>query len=121
MPTTNARDLGSELIEDHDRGLAFDLRSLLHRPSSVDRPSLDRPSLDRRRALKLFGGAALVAVAAACGSDDSSNAGDSSSSTSARPHVHSGRIFVDVFVGDDEHVRDPDERDPGRDRGTLPR
>ena len=87
MPTNNARDLGSELIEDHDRGLAFDLRSLLHRPSSIDRPSFDRPSFDRpsfdrRRALKLFGGAALVAVAAACGSDDSSNAGDSSSSTS---------------------------------------
>jgi protocatechuate 3,4-dioxygenase beta subunit len=67
-----------DAAEDHDRGLAFDLSTLVH----------------RRQALKFFGGAAVVAVAAACGSNNSSDstaasttlstaAGSSSSTTSS--------------------------------------
>jgi protocatechuate 3,4-dioxygenase beta subunit len=56
-----------DLIEDHDRGLAFDLETLL----------------TRRRALTLLGGAGFVAVATACGSSGSGGA-SSTPSTSAR-------------------------------------
>jgi protocatechuate 3,4-dioxygenase beta subunit len=51
--------------EDHDRGLAFDLSTLVH----------------RRQALKFLGGAAVVAVAAACGSNNSSDSGATSTTS----------------------------------------
>ena len=60
----------SELLDDedhdHDRGLAFDLTTLL----------------DRRRAMKLFAGAALVSLAA-CGQDDKTAAGATSSTSTS--------------------------------------
>ncbi len=55
-------------VHDHDRGLAYDLGTLV----------------DRRRALALLGGVGLVAVAAGCSSgSDSSSASTSSSSRAA--------------------------------------
>ena len=58
-----------DAVEDHDRGLGFDLSTLVH----------------RRQALKFLGGAAVVAVAAACGSNNNSdsNAASTTSSTAA--------------------------------------
>ncbi len=58
-----------DAVDDHDRGLAFDLSTLVH----------------RRQALKLLGGAAVVAVAAACGSSNNSDskAASTTSSTAA--------------------------------------
>ena len=58
-----------DAVEDHDRGLAFDLSTLVH----------------RRQALKFLGGAAVVAVAAACGSNNNSdsNAASTPSTTAA--------------------------------------
>ena len=54
-------------LHDHDRGLAFDLSTLL----------------DRRRALKLFAGAGVVAVAGCAGSDVAATAPSTSSSAAA--------------------------------------
>src|SRR5882757_7794803 len=59
-----------EEIDDHDRGLAFDLARLV----------------DRRRALQLLAGAGLVTFAAACGSkgnSDTSATSDATSTTAA--------------------------------------
>ena len=53
--------------EDHDRGLAFDLSTLVH----------------RRQALKFLAGMSVVTVAAACGANGSSDSSSSSSATTS--------------------------------------
>lgn len=63
----------------HDRGLAFDLRTLAERASLAARLPT---RLERRGALKLLAGAAGGLVLVACGSDSSSSSGTTTSSTS---------------------------------------
>src|SRR5882757_5133715 len=65
-----------EEIDDHDRGLAFDLAKLV----------------DRRRALQLLAGAGLVTFAAACGSKGNSDtsARSDATSTTAIPEETAG-------------------------------
>ena len=58
-------NLHDDDLDDHDRGLAFDLSTLVH----------------RRQALKFLGGMSLVGIAAACGANGSS----SSSATTTTP------------------------------------
>ncbi len=53
--------------DDHDRGLAFDLSTLVH----------------RRQALKFLAGMSVVTVAAACGANGSSDSSSSSSATTS--------------------------------------
>ena len=53
--------------DDHDRGLAFDLSTLVH----------------RRQALKFLAGMSVVTVAAACGANGSSDASSSTSSSTS--------------------------------------
>jgi hypothetical protein len=62
-----------DLIEDHDRGLAFDLETLL----------------TRRRALTLLGGVGIVAVATACGSSGSGGASPAPSTSARSTEGHS--------------------------------
>jgi protocatechuate 3,4-dioxygenase beta subunit len=64
VAATGGDEIMRQPIEDHDRGLAFDLDTLIH----------------RRRALQLLGGVGLLTVAASC----SSGGGDSASSTTTR-------------------------------------
>jgi protocatechuate 3,4-dioxygenase beta subunit len=77
-------------VDDHDRGLAFNMAPSL--PS--ERPTASGPSLrphvidrsalvHRRQALKFLGGAAVVAVAAACGSSNNSDSKAASTTSSA--------------------------------------
>ena len=86
--------------EDHDRGLAFDLSTLVH----------------RRQALKFLAGMSVVTVAAACGAKGSSDSSSSStSSTLLDVVIVRGRLVVD-----DERRRGRHDRDPGGDRRPLP-
>ena len=60
-------------LEDHDRGLAFDMSTLLH----------------RRRVLQLIGGAGLLALVG-CGSDATSSTGTSATTSAAGSRDDSG-------------------------------
>lgn len=75
-------ELGRE-IEDHDRGLRFDLRTLV----------------DRRRALTLFGGLGVAGALAACTSDPAPSANGTSSASGTATGTGTGGVTSDPTTG----------------------
>jgi protocatechuate 3,4-dioxygenase beta subunit len=67
-------------IEDHDRGLVFDLRTLV----------------DRRRALTLLGGLGVAGALAACSTSSPTTAGSAAASGSASSTAGSGAALVEA-------------------------
>ncbi|KJK10715.1 3,4-dioxygenase subunit beta [Terrabacter sp. 28] len=67
-------------MEDHDRGLVFDLRTLV----------------DRRRALTLLGGLGVAGALAACSTTSPTTAGSAAASGSASSTVGSGAALVEA-------------------------
>src|SRR5690349_4477609 len=64
MPVTRGSDMGNEAVEDHDRGLAFDVADLM----------------SRRRALGVLAGIGVVALAG-CGSGSGSSSSGNAATT----------------------------------------